>query len=45
MSCHIRVSARALLVYENKILLNMFGGGKYYNLPGSGVEEMESSKE
>lgn len=33
-SFHIRVSARGIVINEDKILLNEFGGGKYYNIPG-----------
>jgi len=40
-----RVSARAVVIHDNMILLNEFGDGLYYNLPGGGVEEGESIKE
>ncbi|MCL2372881.1 MAG: NUDIX domain-containing protein [Defluviitaleaceae bacterium] len=40
-----RVSARAVVIHQNKLLLNEFGGGLYYNLPGGGVEAGELIKE
>jgi len=36
-----RVGARAVVVHDGKILLNEFGDGIYYNLPGGGVDEGE----
>jgi 8-oxo-dGTP diphosphatase len=45
MSYHIRVSARGIVVNEDKILLNEFGGGQYYNIPGGGVEPGETVKD
>ena len=39
-----RVSGRAVVIHDNNILLNKFGDGLYYNLPGGGVEEGESVK-
>lgn len=42
---HIRVSARGIVVNENKILLNKFGNGLYYNVPGGGIEIGESARE
>lgn len=41
----IRVSSRAVIVYGNRILLNEFGGGRYYNFPGGGIEEGETAKQ
>ena len=40
-----RVGARAVIIHENKILLNEFGNGLYYNLPGGGAEDGELIKE
>ena len=40
-----RVGARAIIIFDEKILLNEFGNGLYYNLPGGGVEEGETVKE
>jgi 8-oxo-dGTP pyrophosphatase MutT (NUDIX family) len=40
-----RVGARAVVIHDSKILLNEFGGGLYYNLPGGGVEDGESVKD
>ena len=40
-----RVSARAVVIHDNKILLNEFGNGLYYNLPGGGVEDGEMVKD
>lgn len=45
MSFHIRVSARGIVINEEKILLNEFGGGQYYNIPGGGVEPGETVKQ
>ncbi|MGH4123789.1 MAG: NUDIX domain-containing protein [Clostridium sp.] len=45
MSFHIRVSARGILINNDKILLNEFGGGEYYNIPGGGVEPGETVKQ
>ena len=40
-----RVGAKAVIIQGNKILLNEFGNGLYYNLPGGEVEEGELIKE
>ena len=40
-----RLSARALIIKDGKILLNEFDNGDYYNLPGGGVELDESLKD
>lgn len=40
-----RVNARAIVIHDGKILLNEFGHGLYYNLPGGGVEAGELVKE
>lgn len=45
MSFHIRVSARGIVIHENKILMNEFGSGEYYNIPGGGVEQGETLRE
>lgn len=45
MSFHIRVSARGIVINNDKILLNEFGGGQYYNIPGGGVEPGETVKQ
>ena len=45
MSTHIRVSARGIIINNDKILLNEFGGGLYYNIPGGGVEPGETVKD
>jgi len=45
MSYKIRVSSRAVIVEEDKILLNCFGNGLYYNFPGGGIEENETAKQ
>ncbi|MEG0775372.1 NUDIX domain-containing protein [Clostridium sp.] len=45
MSFHIRVSARGIVINNDKILLNEFGGGKYYNIPGGGVEPGETVRQ
>lgn len=45
MSYHIRVSARGIVIHNNKILLNKFGNGEYYNIPGGGVEPGETVKQ
>jgi len=42
-SYKIRVSARAIILRENKILLNCFGDGVYYNFPGGGIEQGENA--
>jgi 8-oxo-dGTP diphosphatase len=45
MSFHIRVSGRGIVINYDKILLNEFGNGKYYNIPGGGVEPGETVKQ
>lgn len=45
MSFHYRVSARGIVIKDDKILLNEFGGGEYYNIPGGGVEPGETAKD
>ena len=45
MSYRIRVSSRAIIVHGDKILLNCFGDGLYYNFPGGGIEENETAKQ
>jgi 8-oxo-dGTP diphosphatase len=45
MSFHIRVGARGIVINNGKILLNEFGGGEYYNIPGGGVEPGETVKQ
>ncbi len=45
MSFHIRISARGIIINNNKILLNEFGHGEYYNIPGGGVEPGETVKQ
>lgn len=42
-SYKIRVSARAILLHKDKVLLNNFGGGTYYNFPGGGIEKNETA--
>ena len=43
-SYKIRVSSRAIIIHDNKILLNCFGDGLYYSVPGGGVEKNETLK-
>ena len=43
MSQSIRVSARAIVLHEEQILLNCFGDGLYYNFPGGGIEHGETA--
>jgi len=45
MSHKIRVSSRAIIINDDKILLNCFGGGLYFNFPGGGIEENETAKQ
>lgn len=45
ISFHIRVSSRGIVIDNGKILLNEFGGGKYYNIPGGGIEPGETVKQ
>lgn len=44
-SYKIRVSSRAIILHEDKLLLNEFGGGKYYNFIGGGIEANETAKQ
>jgi len=45
MSKHrIRVSARALIIRGDEILINKFGDGVYYNIPGGGIEKDENAR-
>jgi len=39
----VRVSSRAIIFNQGKVLLNCFGDGKYYNFPGGGIEKEENS--
>ena len=43
-SYKIRVSARAIVFDEDRVLLNRFGDGVYYNFPGGGIEERENAR-
>lgn len=45
MKFHIRVSARGIVINKDKILLNEFGNGEYYNIPGGAVEIGETVKQ
>ena len=45
MFSKIRISGRGIVVSKNRILLNKFGEGEYYNFPGGGVEPGETAKE
>jgi 8-oxo-dGTP diphosphatase len=45
MADHIRLSARGIVVDNRKVLLNEFGSGVYYNIPGGGIEQGETVKE
>ena len=40
-----RVNVRAIIIHDGKILLNEFGKGLYYNLPGGGVDDGELIKD
>ncbi|MTI68105.1 MAG: NUDIX domain-containing protein [Firmicutes bacterium] len=37
-----RLTARAIIIKNDKVLLNEFDNGEYYNLPGGGVEVDET---
>jgi 8-oxo-dGTP pyrophosphatase MutT (NUDIX family) len=39
----IRVSSRAIILNDDKILLICFGNGLYYSFPGGGIEEHETA--
>ena len=41
----IRLSARAVLIHDSKILLNRMGDGVSYNFPGGQIEENETAPE
>jgi len=41
----IRISSRAVIVNDGKILLNVMGDGIYYNFPGGQIEETETAPE
>ena len=41
----IRLSSRAVIIYNSKILLNEMGDGVYYNFPGGQIEENETAPE
>ena len=43
-SYKIRVSARAIVFDGDRVLLNRFGDGEYYNFPGGGIEERETAQ-
>ena len=43
-SYKIRVSARAIVFDGDRVLLNRFGNGAYYNFPGGGIEECENAR-
>lgn len=45
MSIHYRVSARGIIIKDDKILLNEFGNGEYYNVPGGGIEPGETARQ
>jgi 8-oxo-dGTP diphosphatase len=42
---HIRVNARGIVLNNEHILLNEFGDGEYYNIPGGGIEVGEVAEE
>jgi 8-oxo-dGTP pyrophosphatase MutT (NUDIX family) len=44
-SYKIRISSRAIIIHKDKILLNEFDKGKYYNFIGGGIEEKETAKQ
>jgi len=43
-SYKVRVSSRAIIIDDNKVLLNCFGDGLYYTFPGGGIEKNETAK-
>ena len=45
MSYHIRVSGHGIIIKDNMIVLNEFGNGEYFNIPGGGVEPGETVKD
>ena len=44
-SYKIRISSRAIIIHDGKILLNCFKDGLYYNFPGGGIEKNETAKQ
>lgn len=42
---HYRLSIRAIVIKDDKILLNEFNNGEYYNLPGGGLEVGETIRD
>jgi len=40
----VRLRAGALIFHSEKLLLNKFGNGVYYNIPGGGVEKNENAQ-
>lgn len=40
-----RLSVRAIIIEDDKILLNEFNNGEYYNLPGGGLELGETLRD
>ena len=42
-SYKVRVSSRAIIFNQGKVLLNCFGNGEYYNFPGGGIEKEENA--
>lgn len=42
-SYKVRVSARAIIINNDTVLLNRFGNGVYYNFPGGGIEKGENA--
>jgi len=39
----IRLSSRAVIIHNSKLLLNQMGDGVYYNFPGGQIEELETA--
>ncbi|MCL2499892.1 MAG: NUDIX domain-containing protein [Defluviitaleaceae bacterium] len=44
MSYKMRMRAGAIIIHEDKILINKFGDGIYYNIPGGGIEKDENAR-
>ena len=44
-SYKIRISSRAIIIQDDKVLLNCFKDGLYYNFPGGGIEKNETAKQ
>lgn len=40
-----RLSSRAIVIKDDRVLLNEFNNGEYYNLPGGGVEVDETLRD